>query len=136
MSQNRDILTAAAFHATRLAAGFSLAALLVATAGCQHRQLADKLTARRLQSLSDTADTFAKSEGRRPRELCESLVYADSYFRRQAVELGRNINETGRLAKQEAGRVEHHLIPYSNDALRIMYGKPEEIEENAIILFY
>lgn len=130
--------------------------LLVVSTGCQQRSApaadvpaparnapaeptnyaAERLNLR-LDRVRTTAQVLADSERSRPGKLAYAANYAAVTIPKQNVEhLQRNGQEAGRLIQREFQRFEERQPLYWEKALQILYGKPQDIESNAITLFF
>jgi len=114
----------------------AIAAVAGLATGCQHNQFAERQAAIRVEKLGRTAETWAAAEQSRPARLDRMVRHAAWYFDNQAVEFNRNLRGAGWYLKRDLDRAGCRLPAYGEEALRILYGKPERIERNAIILFY
>lgn len=111
-------------------------ALLAANAGCRHHDLAAGRLEARQAKLHQTAETWAQTEQSRPSRLARTAQHGVWYFQHQAEELDRNLSGAARYLERDLRRWRDRQRVYREKALDLLYGKPERIEPNAIILFY
>jgi len=133
---NRVHRTGGRWGVRRRLATVALAAMAGLLAGCQHKQFAERQAAIRVEKLGRTAETWGAAEQSRPSRLDRMARHAAWYFDNQAVEFDRNLRGAGWYLKRDVDRAGYRLPAYGEEALRILYGKPQQIERNAIILFY
>jgi len=116
-------------HPARLARSLGLALLVAAAcaSGCQHQRLAQQRAQPRLDR---------ESEGSRPQHLANTAGYFDWYFRHQTERFGANLQGAGAYLGRDVERAGPRLRTIGQKAAESMYGRPERIEENAILLFF
>jgi len=121
----------------RLAIGCALgAALALGATGCQNQKLAEQRSRTRIERLEHTTQIWAASERGRPAKTVQMLRHGEWYIQHQTEELDRNGREAGRLIEREFRRPEDRGPALGEWGLKLLYGKPERIERNAIILFF
>jgi len=125
-------------HPARLARSLGLALLVAAAcaSGCQHQRLAQQRAQTRLDRFAATPAHFAESEGSRPQHLANTAGYFDWYFRHQTERFGANLQGAGAYLGRDVERAGPRLRTIGQKAAESMYGRPERIEENAILLFF
>jgi hypothetical protein len=133
---NRVHRTGGRWGVRRRIAAVAVAAAAGLATGCQHKQFAERQAAIRVEKLRRTAEIWAAAEQSRPTRLDRMVQHAAWYFDNQAVEFDRNLRGAGWYLKRDVDRAGYRLPAYGEEALRILYGKPQQIERNAIILFY
>ncbi len=78
-----------------------------------------------------------EAEAQRPQRLARTAeLLAVTRPRHDVERLRANVQEAGRLIRQDCQRWQERQPLYWEEALRILYGKPEHIEHNAITLFF
>ncbi len=128
---------AATIARTLLRIGCALVWLLPVTlAGCQHADLAQERAERRMTRLGTAPKLWAESESSRPRRLAHSAEYVAWYFEHEVDCFDHNLDNAGMLIERDVRRGGERLPRDGAKALELMYGKPERIERNAIILFF
>ena len=105
-------------------------------AGCQNQKLAEQRSKARIEKLGRAPQIWAASERGRPAKTVQMLKHGEWYIQHQAEELDRNGREAGRLIERELRRPEERGPALGEWGLKLLYGKPERIEGNAIILFF
>ncbi len=109
---------------------------LVAAGGCRNADWAERRLALRSEGMAHTVAATAKREGWRPRRLAYTLDKIERGVGRR-VELSRaNVDEI-RLYQQREWQTWLERQPaYRKAARRVLGGKPDRIERNAITLFF
>ncbi|MCK4340994.1 MAG: hypothetical protein KAY37_04645 [Phycisphaerae bacterium] len=113
-----------------------LSLLLLALAGCQHADLADRATQERLASLRRPIQVWGRTEQARPQHLNRTLTHAAWYFKHQREGLARNLPAAGQYFERDVRRSRERLPRGGQKTRELLYGKPEQIEYTAIMLFY
>lgn len=90
----------------------------------------------RTDNLERTATAFADSEGRRPANLQRSLDYIPMSLERDVERFERSTNYAKFLWDRELQRFQERQPTYLEETGRILWGKPQNIERNAIIMFF
>jgi len=111
-------------------------ALAGASVGCQNADFAERRLAMRDESLRWTADVWAKSEESRPEQLQTALAYIPANEERHAEALDWDAREARRLLRDDVDRWQQRQPLYWKEVGRILWGRPDEIERNAIIMLY
>jgi hypothetical protein len=112
------------------------AGMAVASVGCQHSLLADRRTHLRTEKMQATARVWAKSEQGRPAKVRRALEFVPQNLERQRAALKRSAAQVEDWQKRDLQRWRQRQRVYLDKAGRILRGQPEQIERNAIILFY
>jgi hypothetical protein len=112
------------------------AGMAVASVGCQHSPPADRRTRMRTEKMQATARVWAKSEQGRPAKVRRALEFIPQDLERQRAALKRSAAHVEDWQKRDFERWRQRQRVYLDEAGRILWGKPEQIERNAIILFY
>lgn len=116
----------------------ALAACLIPllAVGCQHKALAQREHEERLTQLDWTVETCRRSEQARPERLARTCRDVEWYFANQAVEFERNAAGAQSYFERDCTRAGPRLRRAGERTRELLYGKPENIEETAIILFF
>ncbi len=112
------------------------AGLLGGNAGCPSSELAERRLRMRDENLRETVNTWADVEQTRPARLRMAGEYIAWNERHHAEALDRNAREAQRLLKDDVQRWQEHQPLYWKETGRILWGKPEQIENYAIIMFF
>jgi hypothetical protein len=113
-----------------------VALIAIAATGCQPSEKADRALQARLGSLNYTLNRFAKSEQDRPAQLERDLNFAAREFSERPVTLNQNLTWFGQIAQDDVQRWESRQPLYWKKTGEIFWGRPERIENTAIILFW
>lgn len=120
-----------------LALPLGLVLTLLPLAGCQHQHLAQERAQTRLDRFASTPAYLAESEAGRPQRFVGTADYFGWYFRHQTEEFGANAQAAaGQFLGRDVQRAGERLPADGKEAVRMLYGRPERIEENAILLFF
>ncbi|MFO0837556.1 MAG: hypothetical protein U1D55_03450 [Phycisphaerae bacterium] len=118
-----------------LAAGVGALVLLIA--GCSATtSYGEQRIGKRVDNLVEAGDMLAAHERDSVSNLEYDARFIDSQLRGAADELGDNLSEADRLFRRDAKRWIDNQPYYRREFERIMRGHPEQIEKNAIDLFY
>ncbi len=90
----------------------------------------------RVDQLGRTIEVAARSEAERPDRLERSLAHAAWYFEHQAERFEANVEGAQWYIERDFRRAERRLPHAADRAGEILYGKPENIEPTAILLFF
>jgi hypothetical protein len=90
----------------------------------------------RLDNMRMPLDALAQSEAARPRKLEAAGAYIGMSLERSAVQLVNNTREAGRMLQRDVRRFGDSQPLYLQAALELLWGHPEQIEENFITLYY
>jgi hypothetical protein len=110
--------------------------LLLATVGCQQTRFADERLAMRGDNLGQTCSAVERSEQRRPRQLARTTDRAAARVARARSAARENAAELEQVRRRRWERWNERGPDYAWHVLRILGGRPERIERNAIILFF
>jgi hypothetical protein len=113
----------------------SVAALLAGAAGCQS-PLAQQRLNKRTQNIERVGEAYTRSEARRPGNLQDAGEYIAANEAHHAERLDSNLREAGKLIDRDIKHFEKSAPEINKKVGELMWGKPEEIEDNAIILFF
>lgn len=105
-------------------------------AGCRHPGLAAREAQARQDSLTTTAQIWSRSEQGRPERVRRMSRHVGWYFAHQAECFERNVQGAERYIDRDLERFAPRMQRAGKRAAELLYGKPERIEENAIILFF
>ena len=83
-----------------------------------------------------TASMWARSEQSRPQRFTSDFEYVPAWLQRQGNQLQRNGLEATRLGERDVDRFRDRRQLYLDETARILRGKPEQIEREAVTLFY
>lgn len=111
-----------------------LAALLLT--GCQNAHYARQNERFRLESLEWTAQTLAKHETQRPRQLEVAAHHVDRRLYYNARQMRFNLEAAEHLAERDILRFQNRPPAYGDKAARLFWARPESIEWTAITLFW
>lgn len=114
----------------------ALGASCVGLLGCEHGAYAEKRFNKRNEHLAMTARWLAHEEARRPALLERDLKYLPWGVERDAAKLDRNSKEVWRSFERDTQQFIDNQPKYVDEILRALWGKPQNIEKNAIDLFY
>ncbi len=119
------------------AVALALLALGIAAAlGCEPSPMAQRRTQMRLNNLHETGTMLAQSEQRRPANLREDM----DWVKREQQHRDRDLKDSaawfGQLFQRDVEHFKAQQPEYRREIERIFRGKPETIEDTAIILFY
>lgn len=123
----------------RFFAGASLlfvAALLATASGCAERAFAEQRLAARTDSFKRTSDYLAAREADAPRRFAETWRMLDRENRRHMLALQRDLRELDRYLREDFDRFMGRQTEYRRFGERLLLGKPETIERNAVQLLY
>ncbi len=123
----------------RRISGFALVALAAAgaaTCGCEPSQLAQRRLTMRKENLRETAGLLAHNEQKRPALVKRDLDFVKSAEQHHARALHDNSAWFGQLWQRDVEKFKQNQPEYRDALKRIFRGKPEQLEETAIILFY
>ncbi|MFQ5806449.1 MAG: hypothetical protein ACE5I3_08365 [Phycisphaerae bacterium] len=109
---------------------------LLGAGGCRQSRLAEQRVALRGEHLARTVDTAVKHERSRPRRLARTLNQIHWQVRRDAEASRANVDGMKRYWRSEWRRWLQRRPAYRDEASRVLLGKPDRIECNAIILFF
>ena len=104
-------------------------------AGCQQENLAQQRVQRREQSIGRTAEALVKQEQVRPSKLAKVGPYADHEIRRDTEYLSRDLGTAQRILERDLRRFQERKPRYLDETGKQLWGKPETIERNAVLLF-
>jgi hypothetical protein len=107
-----------------------------ASVGCQNADFGERRLQMRDESLRWTADMLAKSEESRPERLRTALAYIGANEERHAEALDWDAREVRRLLRDDVDRWQQRQPLYWKETGRILWGQPDQIERNAITMFY
>ena len=116
--------------------GGVLLGALAGAAGCRHADLAEQRLTLRCQRVARTVETAQKHESRRPRRLANTVQEINRGVQRHAEASRGNVDECNLRWQRESHRWLERQPVYREGARRILRGKPNRIERNAIILFF
>lgn len=105
-------------------------------AGCQHPHYARQNEKFRLESLEWTAQTLARHETQRPRQLEIAAHHVDRRLYYNARQMRFNLEAAERLAERDVLRFQNRPPAYGDKAARLFWARPETIEWTAITLFW
>ncbi len=109
---------------------------MLGSAGCQHQALAERRLGYRADALRWTADTLARSERMHGEDLGVTLAYIPENEQRHAESLAQSADGAARMLRDDVQRWQQRQPLYWKEIGRILRGRREEIEPNAIIMFY
>jgi hypothetical protein len=112
------------------------ASVLLGAAGCQHAGVAEDRLVFRSERVARTARAVERRESLRPQRLERTLREIDRDLRRAAAASRTNIAEIDVYHRDRWQRWSERQPVYQYETRRILGGKPERIEPNAIILFF
>lgn len=118
-----------------VAACLSLVALL-ASAGCEPSPDAQRQVRMRTNNMARTASVYAGSEASRPGKLQRAGDYISMSVQRDVARVPRAGGYIEDWWNRDCKRVQERQPVYLDEAGRILWGKPETIEHNAIIMFF
>lgn len=104
--------------------------------GCRPSPYADRRLQMRLDNMRETLDAAGRSEASRPAKLEAAGQYIDMSLRRSARRLVDNAREAERMVQRDVQRFGDLQPVYLRETLRLLWGRPERIEENFITLFF
>jgi hypothetical protein len=105
-------------------------------AGCRHPQLAERTLHRRAAGINYTLGRIAESESVRPGNLAYDARWIQKDLQYSARHLNRNLRLLGDRLEYEAERFRKNQPLYRETLEEIFWGHPQNIEPNAIILFF
>jgi hypothetical protein len=108
---------------------------LAGAAGCRHADLAEQGLALRGARMARTAKLVVQQEQSRPRRLAYALNEVHRGLQRDAEMSRANIDEIKLYWQSEWQQWRECEPVYRDRVNRVLRGKPERIEPNAIILF-
>lgn len=111
-------------------------ALIAFLSGCHPNPYAERRLQMRLDNMRTPVESLARSEASRPARLEADSDDIGMSLRRSAARLDANAQAAMQLLERDVDRFEAQQPVYLHEALRLLWGRPEEIEENAITLFY
>ena len=115
----------------------AMAALPALTAGCQHRQMAERRAQMRRESLGYVVDSIVRSEASRPARMNDTFGAIDRKWRLDVENTRRNGELVVEFFERDFRRWEQQQPEYRGAIERLfLHGKPENIEPTAIILFW
>lgn len=136
-------LAAAPFAAAprRSRLGGALPALLAALAAlaataCQHRDYAERRLALRERHLQQTQRIWERQERTAPVRLGRTLAAAERELRDDDRSTRENVRELAEWVDQDVRRWTRKQPVYRAEIERILRGRPQNIERNAIWMFY
>lgn len=112
------------------------ASVLLGSAGCQHAGVAEDRLVFRSERVARTARAIERQESVRPQRLDRTLREIDRDLRRAAAASRTNIAEMDVYHRARWQRWSERQPVYRDATRRILGGKPERIQPNAIILFF
>jgi hypothetical protein len=110
--------------------------VLLGAAGCQHQALAERRLGYRADALHWTAETLARSEQMHWEDLGDGLAYIPENEQRHAEWLAQSAEGAAQMLRDDVERWQQRQPLYWKEFGRILRGRPEEIEPNAIVMFY
>lgn len=112
------------------------AVILAFTAGCRHEDFARDRLEMRGGHIAEVADTVARSETRRPMVLDRTTDRIRETIAIDVRRMPRNQRALEDYARHDWTRLRSRSPEYRRNAERILWGRPDTIERNAISLFY
>jgi len=128
-------------HARRFALrggalGAVVAAGLIVLSGCDPSPYAQRRLRMREERLNYTVQTWARSEEIRPGRLEHDIAFIPQDLELHAARLKRAGQWFVDWQKRDAERFRQRGPIYLDKTGKVMWGKPERIEDNAITLFF
>jgi len=120
----------------RWVVGAGLLGLLLAAAGCQNDALARKQLAYREDNLARTAARIDYAERIRPESYAFTAGQIDRAIRLDAERTPRNVEKLGWYIERDAQRLRDSGPAYERQLRRTFSGQPDQIEPNAIKMFF
>jgi hypothetical protein len=108
----------------------------LALTGCQHKQFADERADRRAGVMQHTLETIAESEAVRPARLERAGRWIEKEIADDVVNTEQNAGEFVEFFRRDFDRFKNRQTDYQRTIGEILYGKPENLEPNAIRLFW
>ena len=113
-----------------------LPGLLVALPACRQQTMADKQTHMRLQSTHETAACAWLGETGRPQRMKNTSAHIEDSIDRDLRKSENNVGDVQRYWQRDWDRWFERDGRYGPEAWKIIRGKTDRIEPNAIILFF
>ena len=122
----------------RVAAPLTALSLLFVAAnmGCEPSPRAERQVRMRTDNMARTLGGLASSEASRPARLQTSLDFIPSALARDANKLQRSGDYAKFWWDRQLQRFQERQPVYRDEAGRILWGKPQRIEHDAIIMFF
>ena len=115
---------------------FGLVGMAVLGSGCQHEALAQKRLHVHQRSMESTLKQVAKSEQTRAPNLQRTWSHIEGSWQRDVRHSRENGPEAEAIWQWHTRAWNRNSRLYGPEAARILFGRPERVEPNAIILCY
>ena len=113
-----------------------LGVILVASVGCEPSPFAQQRITYREDHVRRTAEAFAQSEASRPERLRQAVEFISYDLNRTSQHFQRDLDYVDFWWQRDVKRMRDRQPEYEQELGRILRGKPETIERNAIIMFF